>query len=632
MANLSCNRIFSKSIIFTLLFLSSYAFADIHHSRLEKLASDEQWLHLLHYHKVGLLSTYQSQVDDPNFFFSEAGATDPLAELDATLAALRTNQDSAQCRFPARMAWINDKHPGTITKLVTCEKFEKWRDEISAEGLTLIFPAAYLNSPSSMFGHTLMRLDSSKHDNALLDYSVNYAANADPTDNELVFSYKGLTGGYPGVFSVLPYYEKVKEYSYLESRDVWEYQLDIEQRELDQFIRHTWEIKDAHFDYFFFTENCSYHLLTLLDAASERFDLADEFTTNVIPSDTVRVLSQAGLIRKANFRPSSLARLQAMKDEMSDEQIQAAKQRVTDNSNSLDTFNDHEQAQILDLAYRYTRYLALKEKDQSRDLAKTTLGLLSQRSKLETDEAFSPHPIPDTRDDEGHRSHRHQFSYGYDQQNYLEYGLRMSYHDWLDPIAGYIPGARLEIIHAKIRYQTKDERLQLQNFRAIDIASLSPRDDFFKPLSWFVSTGLKRPNYANQELLPYLTAGPGLSYGSDKALFSLLWSNELNIDSDIDKGYFLGSGPRAVWLWQDESWSVALEWQHHFDVAGSEFKAQHASLGISKQINSDWQLRIEGRYERFLDAEGAQSQTGSSSLSNNTSEESSGSISINRYF
>lgn len=566
--------------------------------KLKDLAKLEQWRHLLHYHRVGVLSTYQSQVDDPEFFFANDGAHRPEAELLATVNALNNSLD-AQCRFPARMAWINQQRPNTIQPLGRCEQFERWRDQLAAEGLTVIFPAAYLNSPSSMFGHTLMRIDSSAHDNPLLDYSVNYAANADPSDNELVFSYKGLSGGYPGVFSVLPYYEKVKEYSYLESRDVWEYQIDINDQELAQFIRHVWEVKDAHFDYYFFTENCSYHLLTLLDAASERFDLADTFFSDVIPADTVRALNEAKLITQAEFRPSALARMQAMQTQMSEAQVKAAKQRVASGKLDLSNFSEAERAQVLELAYRYSRYLATKGKNNTGTLAKTTLGLLSERSKLSSTAVFAPHPVPETRDDQGHRSHRHQFSYGYAEQHYLEYGLRMSYHDWLDNIAGYIPGARLEIIHAKLRYKFDDQDLQLQSFRAIDIASLSPRDRFFKPLSWFVNTGLERPAFADTELLPQLSAGPGLSYQYDQHLVSALWDTRSGIDGDLDKGFFINSGPQLVWLYQTQALSFNLSYRYGIDVAGSRPKHQQFKIGVSGAINTRWQVRLEAQYDSF---------------------------------
>ena len=63
----------------------------------------------------------------------------------------------------------------------------------------------------------------------------------------------------------------------MEYRDVWEYPLTFTPEEVQQFARHVWETKDTYFDYYFFDENCSYRLLALLDAASERSDLADDF-------------------------------------------------------------------------------------------------------------------------------------------------------------------------------------------------------------------------------------------------------------------------------------------------------------------------------------------------------------------
>ena len=40
---------------------------------------------------------------------------------------------------------------------------------------------------------------------------------------------------------------------------------------------HAWELGNASFDYFFFKENCSYHLLALLDYADPTLHLTDEF-------------------------------------------------------------------------------------------------------------------------------------------------------------------------------------------------------------------------------------------------------------------------------------------------------------------------------------------------------------------
>lgn len=571
------------------------------------LSKHPQWLHLLHYHQVGIFSRWESQADDPDFFLSASGKQDPNAELLATIQAFSadpTTSQTMQCRFPARFAWLKEQLGKQRFTDYACPDYEQWAKKIDADGLSMIFPAAYLNSPSSMFGHTLLRIDSKHRKNALLDFSVNYAANADPNDNELLFSLKGLSGGYPGVFSILPYYQKVKEYSYLEARDVWEYQLDITPDELAQFLRHTWEVKDTHFDYYFFTENCSYHLLTLLDAASERFNFSDQFYSDVIPADTVRVLNQQGIIRQANFRPSTQTLMSNMTQQLSATQQHLAKtlaESSLDIAGVLRNESPTASARILDLAYQYSRYLAVRKKQHSQKLAKRSIALLSARSKIDIQQAFTAHKAPGTRDDEGHRSHRIQSSFGREfDQNFIEFGLRMAYHDWLDTAAGYVQGAQLEIINAKVRHYLNDpKRLQLEEFRAIDIASMSPRTRFVTPSSWFVSTGLYRPKAEPDELMPYLNGGAGLTYLLAAQRISLLVKSELNLDNDIDKGYRFALGPRLTWLTQHDTWSASLEWSRLYDLAGAEFNLNRVDLGFSKALNKDWQWRIEAQYNEY---------------------------------
>lgn len=597
-------------------------------NNLEQLAQDRQWLDLLHYHDVGIFGESGSQIDDVNFFLSPEGAINPLAELKASIEAFSehdTEHAEKRCKYPARFFWLKSKLGNSFFgKETACPEFETWRSELAADGLTLIFPAAYLNSPSSMFGHTLMRLDSSNSKSELLAYSINYAANADPNDNELVFSYKGLTGGYPGVFSVLPYYEKVKEYNYLESRDVWEYELDINSDELEQFVRHVWEVKDAHFDYYFFTENCSYHLLTLLDAASERFELSKEFTTDVIPADTVRVLNETGLIKNASFRPSMQTTLQHRLKTSNAETEMLSIMLVNQLDNTVDSLLDKsdldtaQKAQALELAVSLARYKAKQDKENAAAYNKRSIRLLSARSKLGDVETFSETPTPTIRDDEGHRSHRWMARAGEDQiGSYIGLDLRMSYHDFLDPVSGYIPGAQLEIIHLKAKAYTDNSSIQLDEFRAIDIASFSPRDDFIKPVSWFVSTGLTRNEHQLDELMPYLTAGPGLSYAlnlweSASIIGTGLLSTRLFADNDLKKGHVLESGPKIHFSIQHANISTQLYWERHYKLSGADLDQQKLFFGTGLPISQSASIRAGASYvetdlnsgERLYDTSG----------------------------
>jgi len=264
-------------------------YTDLLIDRAEKreLADSRGWRALLHY-KQGTFGGWESQADDPAFFLADDGKTNPQAELAATITAMDAPvviaDEHPQCRFPARYHWLVDELEIDERKLpaVHCPELSKWFDTIKPGSLTLIFPAAYINSPSSMFGHTLLRVNPSDYraDSPLVAYALNYAADADATDSAIIFSIKGLIGGYPGIFSIMPYYEKIKEYSDLENRDVWEYSLDFSREEVSQLMRHAWEVRHINFDYFFLTENCSYHMLSLMEVARPELDLTDQAAVN----------------------------------------------------------------------------------------------------------------------------------------------------------------------------------------------------------------------------------------------------------------------------------------------------------------------------------------------------------------
>ncbi len=576
--------------------------------QLENLAENRQWLDLLHFHQIGLFSRFESQADNPRFFLSAKGKQDAKAELLALLTALEKSDyadDSAICRFPARTHWLQQQGFLPAIDIDKCQAFSAWRQKLDARSLTLAFPAAYLNSPSSMYGHTFIRINRNKGNNPLLDFSINFAANADPDDNELIFSFKGLTGGYPGIFSVLPYYEKVKEYSFLESRDVWEYDLDLTDDEIQQFIRHVWEVQQTHFDYFFIGENCSYHLLTLLDAASSRFNLARQFKIGAIPADTVRAIKEAGLITQATFRPSTMSLLTHMLKETSLDIQQTARHIVEQDVTLADTlsrFNRTEQAQLLEIAYQYSRYLSVRKKQDQKKQGQKALAILSARSKVDTNQVFSEPPRPAFRDDEGHHSSRLEATTGIkDSNHYLQLGIRAAYHDRLDNAPGYLQGAQLEMLHLRIRHTRTDsanEFSRIEHIGLVDIASYSPGNYLVQPLSWEVSTGLKRPDSAEDQLLPYLSAGWGASS---------LWFNqhvyalgvfELNIDKDIEHNHHFSAGPKIGWLHQQNNWAINLDFIQRLDLSGARFDHRELSLGTSLRLNNNWQLRINSRLVR----------------------------------
>ena len=292
----------------------------VERSRALRLAERPEWHKLLHYLPRLVGSGFESMVDSPGFFHAPGGKRDPQAELEATLAAFAVaveetpQRQSAQCAFVARYAWLDGElgfDPKRLPRL-PCKRYDEWRAAMNAKSLTLVFSAAYLNNPSTMYGHTLLRVDAHDQDERtrLLAYSISFAANTEETSG-IVFALKGLFGGYLGGYTLLPYYLKVSEYSDQENRDLWEYELNLTPAEVDRVLQHAWEMLQVYFEYYFFDENCSYHLLRLIQVARPDLDLASRFRWYALPTDTVRAITEPGLAANVVYRPSTASVLAA---------------------------------------------------------------------------------------------------------------------------------------------------------------------------------------------------------------------------------------------------------------------------------------------------------------------------------
>jgi len=528
--------------LFFLLFSSSITLATplntdkilaLQNLAIEKsLWQHQEWLNLIHYYKKSAYSEeYYSHADDNVFFIAENGASNPKSELLSTIAALYrtdlTNDDHAQCRFIARFAWLT-KHlsidAGSLPS-VSCQKFNTWYSMIQPQRVTMVFPTYHLNSPSSMFGHTLLRLDRSieKEQSKLLSFAVNFGANTDSNDNSIFYAYKGLTGAYPGLFNVTPYYNKIREYNRIEKRDIWEYNLNLTPIEAERMTKHLWELQDINFNYYFFDENCSYRLLELLEVARPGLELTDDFGLTAIPVDTIKTIEQAGLIASHQYRPSQVTELNTLLKLMSESELdlmeEISKNPSRTNQADFLTKPEDKQRNIVDTAYRYLRYQEVG-KVKNKETAKHSFQLLTALNKYPSN-SFKPLITPPIRPEKGHHSRR--ITIGMKERNeklYSTLSLRMAFHSLEDNLHGYLPGAQINITNIQMRVLNSTGDIQLDKLDVIDILSLNPRTRFFKSFSWQVLTGFERQTIDRKDkLVAHLSGGGGYTYSVFKKGF-----------------------------------------------------------------------------------------------------------------
>ncbi|MGA1870478.1 MAG: DUF4105 domain-containing protein [bacterium] len=573
----------------------------------KKLYEDRYWHILLHYEK-GAFST-ASTVDDPQFFLSPDGKHDPRAELEASIRTFFSDEvkegDFPVCQFIARYTWLKEELGIDPTKvpLFECDAVTA----VHPKSAILVFPTYYMNNPASMFGHTLLNIES-EYPNKLLTKSVNYSAHSEET-NGILFAVKGLFGFYKGYYSVLPYYMKIQQYSDISQRDIWEYHLNLTVPELERMVRHIRELENIYSDYYFFDENCSYSLLYLLEAARPSAHLTDKFSVWALPIDTIREVKKSGMIEKVEFRPSKASKINhtiSLLHKSAQEIALEITEGIREPSSVLDLdMGKKEKILILDLVIDYVGYKYAKKKISKEQYQKIYLHSLKARSTLGKLEESSVPPEP-PQPDRGRDSRRVDAALGINHgESFFELGIRPVFSDLLDTDYGYHQGVQIKFLETRFRYYFSEEKLVLDSFGGIDIVSLSPRGRFFKPLSWKVSTGVYRLMMANKKESPVfrLNTGGGLAYYNKiMGLCYVVMEPEFQYSPRYEKDFSLGGGFSVgtrvdVTRW----WKCHLHARQIYYEWGDEHESGTLSLSQNLVITTNNQIRLDIAREKIFD-------------------------------
>ncbi len=581
-------------------------------ARAEDLAGERYWRILLHY-----LPTWrgeQSLIDDPAFFLAAGGKQDPAAELGATLAAFFESAGPApdrhaRCRFPARFAWLSERLQidGERLPPVDCREWDEALGTIDPRSAELIFPGTHNNSPASMFGHTLINIQG-PYRSKLLSYAVNYSAFTDET-NGFAYAVKGIFGLYRGYYSVLPYYEKVREYNDLERRDVWEFELNLTRDETLRMVRHIWELREIYSDYFFFDENCAYQLFFLLEAARPQLRLTDASRPWVIPIDTVRVIRENGLLAGSAYRPSKATRIAHINGQMSPAEKDLAEQllegRQTPDALAGTDFDNPGKIRILDLVTEKVEFEYFRKEISQEEYRIRYRDLLSARSRLGLPPGGEAIAEP-VRPDQGHGSNRIGLGYGWwKQRHFTELRLRPAYHNLLDADQGYLAGSQIDFTNLVLRYYPRRHRVELHALDLVNIVSLSPRHRFFKPVSWKVETGFFQKTFADgDDHLAYrLNPGGGFTFGNDRAMSYALLETDLQAGGRFRDGYALGLGASAgLLLTPTDAWKAHLRARHVWFELGDPHRALSVHLDQNFRLAANQGLSLEASRQKEFGA------------------------------
>jgi hypothetical protein len=541
--------------------LSSLAFGAYESSMEEgivRLSQGSYWLRLLHYEK-SFWGGYRSRVEGEEFFFAKDGKTNPASEMKETLTAFNKKMEVGrlkqhpQCAFPERYRYLKESFNLKIQE-VDCPKLKDYLAKFDPESVTLVFSSAYPHNPGSMFGHTFLRINSRAKDQKkqdLLDWGISYAAQVAEDENGFVFVFLGLTGGYQGQFSLLPYYAKVNEYVNNESRDLWEYELNLNREETYRLLRNIWEIEtNTYFKYYFLDENCSYLLLAFLEVAKPDWHLMDKFPIYVIPGETVKAINDiSGAVTKVKYRPSLQKKMMRNYELLNSDQKDSFHKLITQKLVPAEV-ND---AKTLDSVSDYLLYVK-KKKDNELSLEENRLfrSVLLKRSTLGqiVNEVESERYLTDSsRPDLAHDTFRLGLSAGIEYRNLIDphtqlfqdLQFKFAFHDLLNCDLGYTPFSQVDFPAVTLRYYNKSQQVRFENIHVLSLTSLSPLKALEKHPSWTFHLEYLSPKDIScdhcQVVHFDLGAGLTLGIGSETAVIYSLLLGQFEAGKDFRVGY-----------------------------------------------------------------------------------------------
>jgi hypothetical protein len=594
----------------------------------QKLDQDITWLRLMYADKQG-----QSEVSYAGYFLSPNGQVDLKQELQANIQALfqpAAPNQSLRCRFPARSHWLMQQLHIQEEQLptVTCPELDDWIGQIKPYKATLIYATDFMGNPSSMFGHTLLRLDPKDQKQLnLVSYAVNYAATV--TNGEgWSFAWNGLTGQYPGEYSLMPYYRKVKEYGDMESRDLWEYELSLTPEETRFLVQHIWEMKHVSFPYYFVSDNCAYRLLGLMDLVRPALNLKQQFKVAAIPVETMKAIERQGLVKETIYRPALETQLlsQARQHGKSLAKVahQVAFAEPIEMSRQMGAYQDLDKAKILEMAYDYLYLQFIGRKVEPVFAQPRLRQLLSMRSEIDLEKQRQQPQRPKVDPTQAHDARHFSVNMGELQgEKFVELGHRQAYHDLIDPQGGFRTGTQLLFWDGSIQY--RDDELKLEHFDVLSVNSYNPMTPFKTPLSWGFNLGWKQEaldqkgQFSEQEQhgIANLQVQMGYSYANParEHLCYMQLQNHIQAGKALDQGWRVGMGPtigcQNIWsdhinsllqlelpYWEDsKQWQLKLntQWQYVLNPQNViRFNWQY-----QQQDHKDWMKTSLG-YVRFF--------------------------------
>ncbi|WP_420208565.1 DUF4105 domain-containing protein [Candidatus Electronema sp. JC] len=489
------------------------------------LARHPTWLKLLHFDR----ESGQSEILSPDFFLASDGRQNAEAELRATLAAYAApwpedGNSHARCRFPARYFWLNQQlHlPDYQPVPAQCRALARWSLPEKTQSFSLFLVSGYLGNPASVFGHSLLKLNTKAQDDqaGLFDLTVNYGALVPEDEPVALYILRGLGGGYQAGFSDRYFYTQDLVYSRTEFRDIWDYELLLTDAQRTLLVLHLWEVLGKKFAYYFLDKNCAFRLAELLELVFDE-PLLERAKFWYAPVETLhrledldrqrRAAGQPGLIKSVRFIPSAQRRMRHQFSLLRPEEQAAARAVIRQGPDSLQEhlaeLKPERQAEVADSLLAYANYRLTAEQPEPSAAAKAMKNrLLPARFLLPPSSGPLAEPPALPSPAAGDKPMLVSLGAAYDARQQAQ--LRLRWAPFIQESLGRnsLAGDELAVLDTSVSLGGKEDALFLEQLDLIRIRKIKTNfmaEDGENPWSWQLRGGVAEDEGRYDALLQF---------------------------------------------------------------------------------------------------------------------------------
>jgi len=584
------------------------------HNLLNDASQAREWLKLLHFSS----ESERSEIENDTFFLTPNGRVDPLAELQATISALSSpiiNDNPnihAQCLFPARLLFVKKRNLHSELPHIICDNYLEWLGESPAESVSIIYADGYLGNPASFYGHILFKVDSGKNQfsSELLNNSLNFGAEVPNDENPVAYILKGLIGGYQAKYTSNHFYRYNINYSEVELRDLWQYELNLSPSKKDLLIAHAWELLSSGYTYYFTNRNCAYHIAKMLELVTEK-DLISPTELFVLPITVFNRLSKDrgendSLIKTIKRTESRQNRFRRKYAQLDSNQQKIVKQLITTDEYTSKYYklNESEKKQLSDVMIDYYEF-RFRQDDSQTELKQRKHRVLLERLKLSSGnnpqwESTEP-TMPHTGQNPSliRASIQHNSMTG----NNLTIQTRPAYFDFLSTDAGHLPFSQLSMADLSLRFTTdkiKVEKFDLLNIETLNISATGLPGD--AGLAWKLRAGnelnVLSDSIVSNEYFVETAIGKAQQYGN-LALYTML---EARWQSPNDRSEQIMLTPKVGFIYSSGNWKIHCHASYPLQVDQSAVKTKLRS-GCSHRLMADYWYDVRIDLQKHFSSE-----------------------------